>query len=162
MGGADAAVVAQRHQDQQALGQGLGDCAAARDQRCRGQIEDDEIGLIANAERTDAIVQMQRAGAGERGQIEGPQRRQPLALQLRDLVGLAQGAQQAEAGATADVGGQRIAQTGGIGGREIEQPAAQVQVGGGRMRDPGAALGHALAIGVVEINAMGIDRPFPQ
>ncbi|MNC35709.1 hypothetical protein D3C75_842020 [compost metagenome] len=62
-----------------------------------------EVGLVTGGQAADPLVQAQRTGAAQGGQVQGLERIEAAALQLLDLVGLIESLQQREAGTGADV-----------------------------------------------------------
>ena len=79
-------------------------------------------------------------------------------MQLHDLVRLVQRLQLAEAGTGADVGAQADAHAMGFQLVQVEQAAAQKQVGGRAEGHRRAGFGQALALVVAQVHAMGEHR----
>src|SRR5258708_32737491 len=124
--GFDRPVIAQRHEYSQQVAQGVGGGGAPRNEFGGLQIEHDKISLRAHLEPPDAVLELEAARGAERCKIKRPQRRKVLALQPRHLTRLIEGAKHAEAAAAAHIGGGREAHPGGVGGSDVEQPAAKV------------------------------------
>ena len=66
---ADGAVVAKRQQHKQRLLQRAGAVVAEREQRCGLGIEHHDVGFAAHLQRADTILNSERFGAAERGEI---------------------------------------------------------------------------------------------
>jgi len=64
------AVVAQDHQREEPLGQRLAAGEAAREERCGSGVQHDEVRLLAQVEVADPVVEIERGGAAQRGEIE--------------------------------------------------------------------------------------------
>ncbi len=87
---------------------------------------------------------------------------QARALQLHHLVRFVQGVEQREAGAGANVGAQAYIDLETLGLGQVEQAAAQKQVGGGAEGHGRAGFGQALAFVIAQVHAMGEYRAFAQ
>ena len=83
-------------------------------------------------------------------------------MQLHHLVRLVQGVEQREAGPGADVGAQAHIDLEALGLRQVEQAAAEEQVGGGAEGHGRASFGQALALVVAQVHAVGEYRALAQ
>ena len=104
MRGEDGAIVAQRHQGEELLLDG----PATRVRRARTGVaagsSTTKIGLFAHGEIADLVGKPERYGAALGGQVEGAQGVEIDAVELENLVGFAQRAQDRIAGAATDIG----------------------------------------------------------
>ena len=143
IGRAHRAVVAQHHQGEQ-HGPAIDSARALRSvsSGVAVGIEHHQIGLAPGRDRADAVVERERARAAERREVEGFDRAQRAAVELRDLVGRAHRGEQREAGAAADVGAEpdlhRAARV--LHVADAKQPGAEEQVRGRAVCERGAAL----------------------
>ncbi len=152
------AVVAEDHQGEEALFQAARLVQAVLDQWRGLVVKHHEIRVLARLQAADPVVQIERAGAAQGGQVQRFERVQLLALQLHHLVGLVQRLQLGEAGAGANVGTQTNAHAKAFHLLQIEQAAAQEQVGGGAEGHRRAGFAEALAFVVAQVHAVGEHR----
>ena len=152
------AVIAEHGQGEQAFFQALGLLHAVADQRRGVVVQHQEVGVLAGQEVAQLVVQVQRIGAAQGGQVQRLERVELLALQLHHLVRLVQRLQLAEAGAGADIGTQPDAHAMGFQLVQVEQAAAEEQVGGRAEGHGRAGFGEALALVVAQVHAMGEHR----
>src|SRR5271169_2904918 len=103
IGGADRAIVTDRYQHEQQLFKAFAVGAAEFEQRRRLAIEHADISVVSRLEPAQTMVQIERAGAAERCQIEGLRPSQFVAGQCGDLVGLVQRLKLRQRGAGADI-----------------------------------------------------------
>lgn len=153
-----ASLIPQNHQREQPFRQAVGVVHAPGEFGRGGPVEYGEVGFVAGLEVADVVVQVEGAGAAQGGEIPAAHGGEGRAVDLAGLVGLAEGADQAEAGAAAHVGGEAHAQAGGGAGGVVEGAAAEEEVGGGAEGGCGAAGGHLAALGVGEVDAVAVDR----
>ena len=78
--------------------------------------------------------------------------------QLCDLVRIAECLQHAEAAPSCHIRRNRESHSRGIGGRHIEEPATEAQVGRGAECGRGPRLRHPGAIDLIEVDAVRVDR----
>ena len=83
-------------------------------------------------------------------------------MQLHDLVGFVQGVEQREACPGAYVGAQANIELVLFGHRQVEQAAAQKQIGRWAEGHGGAGFSEACAFFVAQVHAVGKDRAFAQ
>src|SRR2546426_12483733 len=158
----DDPIISQGHEYQQFLAQGTQLCRTPSDQRRRAQIKNDEVGFGADREMTYVAIDAQSTGASQRGEIERAQGRELLMRELRNLVGVPQRPQHAEAAACPNVRGNRKPHAGGVGGGYVKETAAEIEVGGGTECGRCTGLGHPSAIGMIDVDAVRIDRALAQ
>ena len=80
--------------------------------------------------------------------------------ELRNLVGVSQRPQHAEAAASSDVRGNGKSHAGGISGGYIKETATEIEVGRGTEGGGCAGLSHPSAIDRIDMDAVRIDRAF--
>src|SRR5690606_12412560 len=100
------AVVAEERQREEFFFQRRSLAQAEVDQRRRLVIKHHEVRFLARLQVADPVVQVERAGAAQGGQVQRLERVELLALQLHHLVRLVQRLQLGKTGARADVGAQ--------------------------------------------------------
>src|SRR5256714_11086194 len=122
----------------------------------RGKVEHDEVRLLACCEVADAVVQIQRTGGSECGEIERGQWREAMAAHLCDLVRLVERAQHGKTGPGADVGAEPHSNPVRHRGVGVEKSASEEQVRRGAERHCGAGFSHAGPVGSVEMDAVRV------
>src|SRR5882757_556466 len=153
----DDPIITQCHEHQQLLGQRARLRRAASNQRCRAQVEDDEVRLSTHRESSDLTVEAQSTGTAQSCEIERAQRGQVLMRELGNFVGVAECAQHAEVVASADIGCYREWHAGGICGSYVKQPAAEIEIGSGAEGCSSTGLRHPRAVGLIQVNAVGVN-----
>nr|GEU28080.1 hypothetical protein [Tanacetum cinerariifolium] len=143
-------------QRKQQLFQAVGVGGAALQQRRALRVDHDEIGLGARRKIADRAFELHAARRAQRGQVKHPQGRQVAALQARYFIGFIHGLQHRERRAAAHVGGQRQQHARLVGAFEVEQAAAQEQVGRGADGRRRPRFRHAPAVLLVEPDAVAV------
>ncbi len=100
---ADITFIAQGHQHEQLFIDIFAAPAAQPLQRRDRRVDNHKIGLFAGLEIANLLVKAQRARAAKGRMLEGFAGAQAIALQLADLIRLAEGAQHTERGARANI-----------------------------------------------------------
>ena len=135
--------------------------AIAHQRRCV-VVQYHEVGIATRLQVADPVFQAQCPRAAQSGQIQRFERIQTSALQLHDLVGFVQCVEQREAGTRADIRSQAHIEFVLLGHRQVEQAAAQKQIGSRAESHRRACFGQACTFLITQMHAVGKHRTLTQ
>mmetsp|Transcript_21938 Transcript_21938/g.47359 ORF Transcript_21938/g.47359 Transcript_21938/m.47359 type:complete len:357 (-) Transcript_21938:582-1652(-) len=126
------------------------------------EIQHDKIRLPTRGKVTNLVLQLQRLGVAQGGQVQTLEGRQCLAIELVHLVRFVERLQHGHARATAHVGGDAVNDLFAFEFVDFQQPRPQKQVGRGTKTHARPCFAKALVFAGRQVNAVRKDGPGAQ